>query len=181
MIENGLAGPLREMGERYGRGEIFLTDLIGAAAVMEIAMDRLGGVLEKNRQQREAVGKVLIGTVEGDIHDIGKNIVTAMFRADGFNVLDLGKDVPTAHFVQKVREVQPEIVGASALLSTTMEKQADLIKALVTEGLREGVHVIVGGAPCTAEWSNSIGADGYGTDAIEAVRVAREMLRLALK
>lgn len=176
-LEDGLARALREVGDRFGRGEAFITELLAAAQAMEAGVEVLNEELARRGASRKAVGKFLIGTVEGDIHSIGKNIVAAMLRASGFEVIDLGVDIPSGVFVEKVRELKPDILGLSALMTTTMVKQREVIEALSETGLRESVKVIVGGAPVTQEWVEEIGADACGLDAIGAVSVALNLLK----
>ena len=174
-LEEGLAKALREIGDKFGRGEIFLTELVAAAQAMEAGAEVLKKkIMEAGRA--EYVGRFLIGTVEGDIHSLGKGIVAAMLMAAGFEVIDLGEDVPTQVFVEKVRELKPDILGLSALMTTTMAKQKEVIDALKAAGLRDKVKVIVGGAPVTDEWAKQIGADACGMDATDAVRRALELL-----
>ena len=173
IIEKGLAKGLKEIGEKFGRGELFLTELMIAAESMKAAIKILEPKMKESGQRRRAKGTVLIGTVSGDVHDIGKSIVSAMLIANGFNVIDLGVDVPTELFVRKVRELNPDILGLSALMSTTMDKQKEVIDALQEAGLRDKVSVLVGGAVVTQSWAEEIGADGFGGDAIEAVEKSR--------
>jgi corrinoid protein of di/trimethylamine methyltransferase len=175
-IERGLARGVRIVGERFGAGEAFLTELAIAAEAMKQALKVLEPAILKSTRERKTLGKVVIGTVEGDIHDIGKNIVSTLLMVAGFDVIDLGVDVPTEKFVEKVKEIKPEIVGMSALMTTTMVKMIDVINALKHEGLREKVKVIVGGAPTSKKWAEEIGADGHGGDAIEAVEVAKKLI-----
>jgi len=125
---------------------------------------------------RESAGTVVLGTIKGDIHEIGKNLVGTMFTAGGFTVHDLGVDVPFDAFVEKAREVNANVVGVSALLTTTMANQRKVIEALDKAGLRPKVKVLVGGAPVTRGWASEIGADGYAEDAVGAVKIARELL-----
>ena len=174
-LEEGLAKALREVGDRFGRGEAFITELIAAAQAMEAGAEVLNKEIARRGASRKSVGKFLIGTVEGDIHSIGKNIVTTMLRATGFEVFDLGADVSTNVFVEKVRELKPDILGLSALMTTTMAVQREVIAALSEAQLRKDVKVMVGGAPVTEEWVNEIGADSFGLDADSAVS---EALRL---
>jgi len=174
-LEEGLAKALREVGDRFGRGEAFITELIAAAQAMEAGAEVLNKEIARRGASRKSVGKFLIGTVEGDIHSIGKNIVTTMLRATGFEVFDLGADVSTNVFVEKVRELKPDILGLSALMTTTMAVQREVIAALSEARLRKDVKVMVGGAPVTEEWVNEIGADSFGLDADSAVS---EALRL---
>jgi methylmalonyl-CoA mutase cobalamin-binding domain/chain len=138
-------------------------------AVLEPEMARRG-------TQRQMLGKVVIGTVEGDIHEIGKTLVATMLTASGFQVYDIGVDVPVIKFVDKAREVGADVVGLSALLTTTMVKQKDVIEALDDAGLRPKVKVMVGGAPVTSGWAKEIGAEGYSEDAIGAVVVAKQLV-----
>lgn len=175
-INSGFVIGVNQVGERYGRGDAFVPDLVLAGATMEAAMRVLEPELAKNEVQRETLGVVVLATVEGDIHDIGKNIVRTMLSSSGFTVYDLGANVPVSRIVEKAQEVQADIVAVSALLTTTMTRQEDVVKALEQAGLRESVKVIVGGAPVTQEWVDSIGADGFGEDAVGAVAVARAVL-----
>jgi len=165
------------VGEKYERGEYFLPELIMSGDAMKEAVNILESEIRKRGEKRKTLGKVVIGTVEGDIHDIGKTIVSSMLSANGFEVFDLGTDVTTDKFIAKVKEVGANILGMSTLLTTTMSNQAETIKALNSEGLRDKVKVIVGGAPVSQSWAEEIGADGYGENAIEAVRVAKELVK----
>lgn len=180
IFDDGLAKGLREVGDKFGKGEAWLIDLLGASSAMEAAMKVLEPVLEKSSKQQRYLGRVLIGTVKGDIHDIGKNIVNTILKANGFEVTDLGKDVPKETFINKVKELQPDILGMSALLTMTIPEQRDVIEALKMEGLRSMVKVIIGGAMTTEEWSQEIGADGYGADQNDAVEVAKSLLRKSM-
>jgi trimethylamine corrinoid protein len=171
-LEEGLAKALREVGDRFGRGDAFITELIAAAQAMEAGAKVLNEEIVRRGASRRAIGRFLIGTVKGDIHSIGKNIVATMLSAAGFEVIDVGVDIATETFVDKVRELKPDILGLSALMTTTMTKQRDVIEALKDAGLREGVKVIVGGAPVTEDWVEEIGADGCGLDAGSAVQIA---------
>ena len=177
IIEDGLAKGLRIVGKKFEDGELFLMHLVAAA---EASQKALKGLLEpellKRGEKRKPLGRVVIGTVAGDIHDIGKNIVAAMLFAAGFEVHDLGKDVPAENFVQKAKEVDADIIGGSALLSTTLPTQHEIVKATVSAGMRDKVKLIFGGAPVTEEWVKEIGGDGYGENAVEAVNVAKKVL-----
>ncbi|MEM1515460.1 MAG: corrinoid protein [Candidatus Bathyarchaeia archaeon] len=178
-IINALTKALEEVGRRFEEGEIFLVHLVMAGEMVKKAVSEyLEPLLKEARTERKTLGRVVIGTVAGDIHDIGKNIVAAMLFSAGFEVIDLGKDVPVEEFIRAVREYNPDILGLSALLSTTLPVQKEIIEALKKNGLRDRVKVIVGGAPVTAEWAEQIGADGYGEDAVEAVKVAKRLLRV---
>ncbi|GBC75428.1 Methionine synthase [archaeon HR06] len=177
VIEGGIMRGLHEVGERFDKGELFIIHLVKAGEAAKKALENvLKPELLKRKVDRKTIGKVVIGTVQGDIHDIGKNIVATMLYIAGFEVFDLGKDVPIEEFVKKAKEVRADIVAASALLSTTMVRQRDLILALKEAGIRDKVKVIVGGAPVTEAWAKEIGADGYGADAIEAVEIAKRLL-----
>ncbi len=176
-VVNALTSALKVIGDKFERGEIFLVQLIVAGeACKNVTSKYLEPLLRKEEEKRSALGKVVIGTVEGDIHEIGKNIVAAMLTASGFEVIDLGVDVPTERFVKAVKEHDPDILGLSALLTTTMPMQKEVIEALKREGLRERVKVIVGGAPVTESWAKEIGADGYADNAVEAVKLAKRLM-----
>ena len=166
---NGVTGALKEVGERFGRGEMFLTELLFCAEASKAAMEVLTKEIERQKKEVPSLGRVLLGSVEGDIHDIGKSLVAAMLVAEGFEVIDIGVDVPDKTFVEKVRELRPDVLGMSALISSTMFKFRDVIEALKSEGLREDIKVIIGGAFIDQEWADSSGADAYGSDAIDAV------------
>lgn len=180
IIEDGLAKSLRIVGKKFEDGELFIMHLVAAS---EVAKRALTEVLEpeilKRKVSRKVLGKVVIGTAAGDIHDIGKNIVAAMLFTAGFEVYDLGKDVPVKEFIKRAKEVSADIVAVSTLLSTTLHVQRDIIKALNAWNMREKVKVMVGGAPVTGEWAEEIGADGYGENAVEAARVAKKLLNIA--
>jgi len=167
---------IRKVGDSFGRGEIFLPELMGAAQAMQSALPILEGEIMKRGKQRETVGTLVLGTVKGDIHDIGKTLVGIFFMTAGFKVIDLGIDVPADRFVEAVREYNPDILGMSALLTTTALGQAKVIEALRESGLRDKVKVIVGGAAVTPELAKSVGADGYGATAAEGLEVAERLL-----
>lgn len=175
-IEQGYARGIREVGERFARGEYFLPHLAMGAEAMKAGMAVLEPELARRQEERRTLGRVVLGTVSGDIHEIGKTLVGTMLAASGFAVADLGVNVPAARFVEAVREQKAQIVGLSALLTTTMLAQREVIAALEEAGLRDSVKVMVGGAPVTQAWAEEIGADGYAEDAIGAVRKARELL-----
>ncbi|MBS7657768.1 MAG: corrinoid protein [Candidatus Bathyarchaeia archaeon] len=177
IIEKGIARGLKIVGDKYERGELFLMHLVAAAEpAQKVVKELLEPEIKKRAGERKSLGKVVIGTVQGDIHDIGKNIVAAMLFAAGFEVYDLGKDVPAEEFAKKAKELNANIVGASALLSTTLPVQKEIIEALKAMGIRDKVKTIFGGAPCTAEWVEEIGGDGYAENAIEAVKVAKRLI-----
>ncbi|PWH19436.1 MAG: cobalamin-binding protein [Anaerolineae bacterium] len=176
IIKEGLIPGMNIVGEKFSCGEYFLPDLIIAADGMQKAMTLLEPELLKRQQAIESAGTVLLGTVKGDIHEIGKSLVGTMLTANGFKVHDLGVDVPTETFVAKVKEMKPDILGLSALLTTTMVMQREVIKALTEAGIRNQVKVMVGGAPVTRSWAEEIGADGYAEDAMGAVQIARQLV-----
>jgi corrinoid protein of di/trimethylamine methyltransferase len=175
-IDEGLVPGLSFVGEEFGKGELFLPDMMLAARAMQKAMDILEPVLKDQAAQRHVVGRVVIGTVKGDIHEIGKNLVGMMLSTSGFEVHDLGVDVAPDRFVEAAKEHHADIVGVSALLTTTMAGQRTVVEALAAAGLRDSVRVIVGGAPASESWAAEIGADGYSEDAIGAVALARRLL-----
>jgi corrinoid protein of di/trimethylamine methyltransferase len=175
-INKGFVKGLDHVGEEFGCGEMFLPDLVLAAEAMKAAVAVLEPELERTGQERKVLGKVVIGTVAGDIHDIGKTLVATMLSASGFQVFDLGVDVDVAAYAQKAREVEANIVGVSSLLTTTMVKQRDVIETLDDMGLRPQVKVMVGGAPVTQSWAAEIGADGYSEDAMGAVQLAKTLV-----
>ncbi|HOU27974.1 MAG TPA: cobalamin-dependent protein, partial [Thermoleophilia bacterium] len=158
------------------RGEFFLPELVQGAEAMKAAVAVLQPALDASGAERKALGTAVAGTVAGDIHEIGKTIVCSMLSAAGFTVTDVGCDVPVEAFVEKVREMQPDLLLLSALLTTTMPNQQKTIAALKDAGLRDAVKVMIGGAPTTRAWADEIGADGYAEDAIEAVETAKSIL-----
>jgi len=174
VVERGMRPGMEEVGKRFERGEYFLPELIVAADIFQGVLSRY--VLPLLPRESRFLGRVVIGTVRGDIHDIGKNLVAAMLRASGFEVIDLGVDVPPERFVEAVREYKPDIVGMSALLTTTMLEMRNVIEALRAAGFRDKVKVIVGGAPVTEDYAREIGADAYARDAVEAVRKCAELV-----
>ena len=176
VIEEGYAQGIREVGEGFSRGDYFLPHLAIGAEAMKTAIAILEPELARRQQQRATRGRVVVGTVAGDIHEIGKTLVGTMLAASGFTVTDLGVDVSPERFVEVVREQQAQLVGLSALLTTTMLAQRDVVVALEQAGLRAQVKVMVGGAPVSDSWAQEIGADGYAEDAVGAVRKARELL-----
>ena len=175
-INNGFVVGVNYVGEQFSCGEMFLPELVMAGEAMKAAVAVLEPELARRGAERQVLGKVVLATVEGDIHEIGKTLVGTMLSASGFQVFDMGVDVPVMKVVEKAREVTADIVALSALLTTTMVRQKDVIEALDDVGLRSQVKVMVGGAPVTQEWVRQIGADGYSEDAIGAVRVARNLL-----
>ncbi len=176
-IINAITSALKVVGDMFERGEIFLVQLIVAGeSCKNVTSKYLEPLIKKAGNKREALGKVVIGTVAGDIHEIGKNIVASLLTSAGFEVIDLGTDVPVEKFVDAVRKYKPDILCLSALLTTTMHVQKEVIEALKRAGLREKVKVVVGGSPVTLSWVEEIGADGYAEDAVEAVRLAKKLV-----
>jgi corrinoid protein of di/trimethylamine methyltransferase len=175
IINEALVPGMRVVGEKYASGEYFLPNLIVSASGMKQAMTLLEPELKARRQQVESAGTVVIGTVRGDIHEIGKSLVATMLSANGFDVHDLGVDVPAERFVDTVRQTGAGLVGLSALLTTTMMGQKKVIEELERAGLRAGVKVMVGGAPVSQAFAESIGADGYAQDAVAAVDLATRL------
>ena len=178
-IVDELTKALRIVGKKFEEGEFFLMHLVAAAEpVQRVIKDVLEPEMAKKKEARKSLGKVVLGTVAGDIHDIGKNIVGAMLFAAGFEVYDVGKDIPSDQFVSKAKEVNANLVGASALLSTSLPMQREIVEGIVTTGLRDKVKLMFGGAPVTQEWVKEIGGDGYAENAIEAVNVAKKLLNV---
>ncbi len=175
-LEDGLAKGIRVIGDQFERGETFLPHLIKAAKVMKEATAILEPELRKRGLEVKKKGVVVIGTIEGDLHDIGKNIVALMLEASGFKVHDLGKDVAIDVFIEKADEVKADIIAVSALMTTTMLNQARLIKRLQELKERNKFKVMVGGASVTEDWAKKIQADAYGEDAVEAVKKAQVLL-----
>jgi len=172
-IDEGLAKGLREVGDLFGRGELFITHLIAAAEAMSSAIGVLQPEILKTKAKLKSLGKVVLGTVTGDIHDIGKNLVACMLTAAGFEVYDVGKDAPPEAFIQKAREVDADVIGASALMTVTTPEQKELADAIAKAGLK--TKYIVGGAAVTEEFAKEIGA-AYAEDATTAVEVIKKIV-----
>ena len=175
-IEEGLAKGLREIGDKFEEGELYLPHLIMGADAMEAAIHVLEGHMSKDLLESTSSGAVVIGTVEGDIHDLGLRIVASMLRANGFKVYDLGFNTKTLAFIQKAKDVNADIIAVSSLMTTTMPFMKDLIEALEASGLSDKYSVMIGGGPVSERWAKEIGASAYGRDASEAVRVAKELM-----
>jgi 5-methyltetrahydrofolate--homocysteine methyltransferase len=173
LLEAMMAG-LKACGDHFETGEFFLPELLGAGDAFKAGMGILAPKLSAG--DRVSQGKVVLGTVHGDVHDIGKNLVGFMLSSAGFTVVDIGVDVPTEGFVQAVKEHQPQVVGISALLTTTMLGMEDVIQELKKQGLRDKVKVIIGGGPVSKKYAEDIGADAYGNDAAQAVSLVRSLL-----
>lgn len=177
IIDNGLIAAMDEVGDSFSKGRLFVPQMLRSAKTMQECMI----VLKPHFQEGDVTskGKVLLGTVKGDLHDIGKNLVSMMLGGAGFEITDLGVDVPPDKFVQKAQEVEPDIVGMSALLSITMPAMPDTIKALEAAGVREKVKVMIGGAPVTEKYAQEIQADSYAPDAASAVTAAKKALGIS--
>jgi len=173
-IELGLARGVRIIGDRFGGHEAFLTELILAGEAMKAGCEVLREAIPK-KTERRVRARVVIGTVKDDIHFIGKDIVATMLEASGFEIHNLGEDVPTEAFVRKVKELRPDVLALSALMTVTMPRMKEVIDALKATGLRSKVKVFLGGAPTTQEWAREIGADGWAEDAASATRKLESM------
>lgn len=174
IVSKGLQAGMAAVGEKFSSGEYFLPDMLMAARAMKAALEVLQPALEKTGIP--TIGRVVIGTVEGDMHDIGKNVVATFLSGNGFEVFDLGLNVSVQKFIDEVKEKKPDILGMSALLTTTMPVMGKVIKSLEEVGLRSSLKVIVGGAPVTQDYANYIGADGYAHDGGRAVPVCKQLL-----
>jgi trimethylamine corrinoid protein len=175
-IEKGYAAGIQEVGLLWERGEYFLPELVASAESMKAAMAVLEPSLSASSREASRLGKAVIGTIEGDIHDIGKNLVAAMLQAHGFEVIDLGADVKVDRFIDRAEADEADLICASALLTTTMFNQKRLVERLRERNLRSRFKVLIGGAPANQAWADSIGADGYGENALSAVRAAKRLL-----
>ncbi|MBL8098690.1 MAG: corrinoid protein [Anaerolineales bacterium] len=175
-ITKGFVVGVNYIGDQFGAGEAFLPELVMAGEAMKAAVAVLEPELLKLGEAREMMGKVVLATVEGDIHEIGKTLVGTMLSASGFEVTDLGVDQPADKIIGKALEIDAQIIGMSALLTTTMVRQREVIEELDKEGLRPRIKVMVGGAPITRDWATKIKADGYSEDAVGAVKLAKELV-----
>jgi corrinoid protein of di/trimethylamine methyltransferase len=177
IINSALTVGMQFVGDGFSAGEFFLPNLVAAGAAMQKAMSILEPELQARQEEVQRAGTVVIGTVKGDIHEIGKSLVATLLSCNGFKVYDVGVDVPTETFVAKAVETGADLLGLSALLTTTMTMQRKVIEALEKADLRDRVKVMVGGAPVSGEWAESIGADGYAEDAMAAVRLAKRLVQ----
>ena len=175
-IEHGFSAGIRKVGDLWEEGEYFLPELVQGAEAMKAAMEIIQPALATQQGALEPKGRVVIGTVEGDLHDIGKSLVGTLLAANGFEVHDLGSNVPVATYIEKAREVDADIVAASALLTTTMSVQKNLAEAVVAAGLARRPRVLIGGAPTTEAWATEIGAT-HAENAMRAVGTAERMVR----
>jgi len=174
LINDGITVGLRKLGDNFEDGQVFLPELMKGAMIVQHNMKFLEPHIKRDALQTK--GKFVIGTVAGDIHEVGKNIICTIFSSAGYEVIDLGIDVSAETFVEKVKKERPKLLGLSALLTTTMMNQRKVIEALNAEGLRNEVKVLVGGAPVSAAWAKTINADGYGEDAFSSLKKAEQLL-----
>jgi 5-methyltetrahydrofolate--homocysteine methyltransferase len=177
IIDQGLIAAMDEVGKRFSEGQIFVPQMLRSAKTMQECMNVLRPFFQEGSVV--AKGKVLIGTVKGDLHDIGKNLVSMMMEGAGFEITDLGVDVPPEKFIQMAQEIEPDILGMSALLSITMPAMPDTIKALEEAGIRDKVKVIIGGAPVTEKYAKEVKADSYAPDAASAVVEAKRLIGIS--
>ncbi len=175
LLEKGLIPGMKEVGERFARKEYFVPEVLMAAEAFYAGFDLVKPLIKST--DRKARGKIVIGVVEGDIHDIGKNIVKVMLEASGYEVVDLGKDVPIARFIETAAKEKPQVLALSSLMTTTMVRMGDVIQGLQKKGLRKGIKIIVGGAPVNQDFADKIGADAYGEDAAAAMKVVDSLLQ----
>ena len=176
-INQGYVPGMQEVGEQFAKGQMFLPDMMASAEAMRAAMAVLDPQLKRLGKERPLAGVVVLGTTKGDIHEIGKALVGTLLTAHGFRVHDLGVDVSGEKFAATARELNADIIGVSALLTTTMRNQKGVVEAIEKAGLRAQVKIMVGGAPVTRRWAQEIGADGYAKDAMSAVDLARELMQ----
>jgi len=177
VLDKGLIAAMDEVGDRFAKGQMFVPQMLRSAKTMQECMKLLMPLFKEG--DITSKGKVLIGTVKGDLHDIGKNLVSMMMEGAGFTITDLGVDISPDKFVQKVKEVKPDIVAMSALLSTTMPAMPQTIEALEAAGIRDKVRVMIGGAPVTERYATEIKADSYASDAGSAVKKAKDLLGIS--
>jgi corrinoid protein of di/trimethylamine methyltransferase len=175
-VEQGLSKGMVTLGERFEKGEVFLPDLLIAADAFNVAIELLKPAMEAQKKQVVKAGTVLIGTVNGDVHGIGKNIVAIVLEAYGFEVVDIGVDNPSLKFIEEAQKVKADVIGLSSLMTTTMPAQKEVIDILKEMDLRKKYFVIVGGGPVTKEWADKVGADGYARSAFQAVEVIKRLL-----
>jgi methanogenic corrinoid protein MtbC1 len=175
-IKKGAAEGIRIVGDKFGRMEMFLTEMMFSAEAMKVAVAILKSKFDEKKLSEVNLGTIVIGTVKGDIHDIGKNLVIIMLESSGFKVHDLGVDIAPPVFIEKAQELNADIIAASSILSSTMPNIEDIASLIRDAGLKEKFKLIVGGAAVTPEWAEEIGSDGYGKDAEDAVQTAKKVL-----
>jgi corrinoid protein of di/trimethylamine methyltransferase len=174
LLDQGFVPGINEVGDLFSKGKLFIPMLIRSATAMEKATEIINAAIPQGEEI--AQGRVVLGTVQGDVHDIGKTIVVALFKANGFEVLDLGRDVPNAKIIEEAEKFGADIIGTSTLLTTTMVLQKELEEELKSAGLRDKYKTIIGGAPVTQRWADRIGADAYAHDASDGVKKMKELL-----
>ncbi len=174
LLEQGFVPGINEVGDLFSKGKLFIPRLIKSAAAMEKATAIINAAIPQ--EEEIAQGRIVLGTVQGDVHDIGKTIVVALFKANGFEVLDLGRDVPNDKIIEEAEKFGADVIGTSTLLTTTMVLQKELEEELKSAGLRDKYKTIIGGAPVTQRWADRIGADAYAHDASDGVRKLKELL-----
>jgi 5-methyltetrahydrofolate--homocysteine methyltransferase len=174
ILDEGMIVGMNEVGDRFRRGDMFVPEVLMSADAMSEGLKLLRPELAKS--DVKMIGKVLLGTVKGDLHDIGKNLVGMMCEGAGFEVINLGFDVPPEEFIEAIKEHKPELVGMSALLTTTMRSMGQTIKAIEEAGFRDQVKIMVGGAPVDQDFADRIGADGYGSNAVAASDLAKQLV-----
>jgi len=174
VIHDGLIGAMDIVGKKFGTGEIFVPEMLVAAVTMKMGLEVIKPLLQGVACQPK--GTIIMGTVKGDLHDIGKNLVIMMLEGAGFNVVDLGVDISVEKVVEKVREIKPDVLGLSALLTTTMPEMQRVVAIIREQGLKDSVKIMIGGAPVDSKFAEKIGADGYGKDAAEAVQLAKKLI-----
>ncbi len=177
LINDGLIAAMDIVGKRFGSGEIFVPEMLVAAITMKQGLDIIKPLLQGDDAQPK--GTIVMGTVKGDLHDIGKNLVIMMLEGAGFKVIDLGIDLSVEKVVEKVRELRPDVLGLSALLTTTMPEMQNVIAMIREQGLRDSVKIMIGGAPVDSAFADRIGADGYGKDAVAAVQLAKKFIGIS--
>lgn len=175
-VEDGLSKGMDDIGEKFGTGEVFLPELLMAASAFKAAMQILKPELEAQKKQTAQAGTVLIGTVKGDVHNIGKDIVSTVLETKGFEVIDMGVDNDTLSIIQEAEKSKVDVIALSCLMTTTMPAQREFIEVLEEMGLRDRYLVIIGGGPVNQEWAEEIKADGYGESAVEAPALVKELL-----
>ena len=175
-VEEGLSKGMAVVGERFEKGEAFLPELLMAADAFSAAMEVLKPEIEAKKKRMARKGRILIGTVKGDVHNIGKNIVATVFETQGFDVVDLGTDNPSLRFIEEAEKVKADVIALSSLMTTTMPGQKEVIDTLKEMNLRDKYFVIVGGGPVTQEWADRIGADGYEKSTVQAAEMVKRLL-----
>ena len=176
VVESGFSRGMAIVGESFERGESYLPELLMAAATFNAAMEILEPEIEAKNKKIAKAGTVLLGTVKGDVHDLGKNIVAMVLETNGFSVVDIGVDVPSLNFIEEAKNVKADVIALSSLMTTTMPAQREIIEILKEKNLRDEYFVIVGGGPVSEEWAERIGADGFGKTAVDAVELIKKLL-----